>query len=576
MQDVFQKQNSMHSDGGGLTAHARQFPEGMDHRMIGLMRLLLAASALLIVYIDPSEHSLHLGVTYGVLVLYNLYSAALYFWPDWHTPPLPLSLIHWIDVGWSVAFIALTGGTSSIYFYFFFFAILVASFKGGFSAGLRVAVVSTVLFTAVGLAVAPKGAQFELNRSLLRPVYLLVLGYMIAYWGGLEVALRRRLALLRAVGTPPNLRFGSDRTINNVIERLRDFYDADVCLITIAEQGGDGGNTVRHARRHDETRGIRAEPLAPEVAAHLLSLPATQAAIKISPPVWSGRQGESWLVSDAESGGRVIVRSEKLDLLAAVLDAASILTVPLHTRTEPAGRLFLLSDRPRAFKAADMDFVLQVFEQVAPILENVRLVERLASAAAEQERGKVARDIHDSVIQPYIGLQLGLAAICQKLELGGFDVSTDARRLLDLTKSEIDELRGYMRDVREGRAHDTNLLPALRRFARKFGEAASIDVRVESAGEINLVPQLAGEVFQMVSEALSNIRRHTRASRVTVMLACRDGQLAIRVRNNHADGDEPPDFTPRSIAGRARALGGQARVEQEPDGWTAVVIEIPL
>jgi len=574
MQDALQKHNPVQRGSSRLTPHIRPLPEAVDNRMSGLVRLLLTASALLIIYIDPSEHSQHLGLTYGALVLYSLYSAALYFLPDRHTSLLPVNIIHWIDVCWSVALIALTGGTSSIFFYFFFFAILIASFRNGFSSGWRVSIVSTVLFTVVGLAVAPEGADFELNRSLLRPVYLLVLGYMIAYWGGFEVGLKRRFMLLRAVGTLANLRFGSDRTMSNVIERLRDFYDADVRLITVAEQ--DSGYTLRHARRRGDERDVRAEPLAPEVAARFLVLSAMQAAISIRPPFWSSQQGESWLVYDVETHQRGIVRSAELHFLATAFEAASVLTVPLHTRKTPAGRLFLISDKPRAFKAADIDFVLQVFGQVAPIIENIRLVKRLAAAAAEQERGKIARDLHDSVIQPYIGLQIGLAAICQKLELGGFDVAADAQRLLEMTKSEIDELRGYMRDVREGRAHDTNLLPAIRRFARKFGEATSIDVQVESAGEINIVPQLAGEAFQIVSEALSNIRRHTRASRATVTLACSAEQLTIRVRNNHADGDRPKDFTPRSITERALTLGGQARVEQEHDGWTAVVIEILL
>jgi len=574
MQDALQKHHPVQRGSSRLTPHVRPLPEAVDNRMSGLVRLLLTASALLIIYIDPSEHSQHLGLTYGALVLYSLYSAALYFLPDRHTSLLPVNIIHWIDVCWSVALIALTGGTSSIFFYFFFFAILIASFRNGFASGWRVTIASTVLFTVVGLAVAPEGADFELNRSLLRPVYLLVLGYMIAYWGGFEVGLKRRFMLLRAVGTLANLRFGSDRTMSNVIERLRDFYDADVRLITVAEQ--DSGYTLRHARRRGDERDVRAEPLAPEVAARFLVLPAMQAAISIRPPFWSSQQGESWLVYDVETHQRGIVRSAELDFLATAFEAASVLTVPLHTRKTPAGRLFLISDKPRAFKAADIDFVLQVFGQVAPIIENIRLVNRLAAAAAEQERGKIARDLHDSVIQPYIGLQIGLAAICQKLELGGFDVAADAQRLLEMTKSEIDELRGYMRDVREGRAHDTNLLPAIRRFARKFGEATSIDVQVESAGEINIVPQLAGEAFQIVSEALSNIRRHTRASRATVTLACSAEQLTIRVRNNHADGDRPKDFTPRSITERALTLGGQARVEQEHDGWTAVVIEILL
>ena len=70
-----------------------------------------------------------------------------------------------------------------------------------------------------------------------------------------------------------------------------------------------------------------------------------------------------------------------------------------------------------------------LIEHVTPVLENIRLVDRLASEAAEYERQRIARDIHDGMIQPYIGLQLGLAAIRQKIERGNNDVGHDVREL---------------------------------------------------------------------------------------------------------------------------------------------------
>jgi len=119
--------------------------------------------------------------------------------------------------------ISLSSGTSSIFFFFFFFPILVASFLGGFASGLRVVIVSSVLFTIIGYTTAPKGPQFELNRFLLRPIYLLVLGYMIAYWGGFEIEMRRRLGLLKEVSSISNPRFGINHTIGMVLQRLLKF-----------------------------------------------------------------------------------------------------------------------------------------------------------------------------------------------------------------------------------------------------------------------------------------------------------------------------------------------------------------
>src|SRR5690348_299765 len=149
------------------------------------MRLFLAASALLIIVIDPAEPDRFVALTYTLLGLYVVYSAVLYILALRGSPfAARLSPhTHWIDVGWYAVLVAVSSGTSSIFFFGFFFAILVASFSQGFARGLRVALVSAVLFTLIGLTVTPLEANFELNRFLLRPIYLLVLGYMMAYWG---------------------------------------------------------------------------------------------------------------------------------------------------------------------------------------------------------------------------------------------------------------------------------------------------------------------------------------------------------------------------------------------------------
>src|SRR5262245_46813897 len=157
--------------------------ESVDDRMISLMRLILALSALLITYIDPSEPDRLVAVTYGSLVVYSVYGCILYYLSFRGSHSLPFSISHWIDVACFLVLVALSICTNSLFFFFFFFAFLVASFRLGFKAGLRVTIVSTLFFTLIGYVTASK-TNFELDRFLLRPVYLLVLGYMIAYWGG--------------------------------------------------------------------------------------------------------------------------------------------------------------------------------------------------------------------------------------------------------------------------------------------------------------------------------------------------------------------------------------------------------
>src|ERR1051326_5153735 len=87
--------------------------------MIALMRLILAASALIIIYIDPSEPDRYISVTYLVRVAYTVYSAALYLIAMMRKATTLHRVIewsHWADVGWYVLLITLSSGTNSIFF----------------------------------------------------------------------------------------------------------------------------------------------------------------------------------------------------------------------------------------------------------------------------------------------------------------------------------------------------------------------------------------------------------------------------------------------------------------------------
>ena|SRR5438105_12745162 len=99
------------------------------------MRLILALSALIIIYIDPSEPDRFVAVTY--LIVYTVYSAILFILSLRRHNSLQVRRAHWIDIGCYLVLVALSSGTNSIFFFFFFFAILIASFRWGFKAGLE-------------------------------------------------------------------------------------------------------------------------------------------------------------------------------------------------------------------------------------------------------------------------------------------------------------------------------------------------------------------------------------------------------------------------------------------------------
>lgn len=550
----------------------------IDLRKISVMRVILALSALMVVYVDPSDSNRFSGLTYFFLTGYVVYSIAIWAMAIRHSRIFPIKILHWLDVAWYLPLIALSRGTNSIFFFFFFFAILVASFGWGFASGMRVTIVSTILFTVIGYASVHALPDFELNRFLLRPIQLLALGYLIAYWGGVQSRLIARLQLLKEVSLLSNPRFGVDRTIQTVLESLRSAYSVESCLMILPKSPAgepirlygsskEGDYSLHSTDRNASLTGNSSRELTNQLARVFLSVPSSLAII-----YRQGNRSEPQLY-DTRTAALVKGQSANLQFLNA-LEGKSCFSVPIYYRSQPVGRLNLIGGTHR-FDYADVDFVLQVMEQITGVLENIRLVDSLASDAAGQERRKIAQDIHDSVIQPYIGLQFGLTAVKQKL-VNREDVRDDVAELLSLTNGEIADLRNYVGGLRRGESPREIFLPAVRRFASKFSEATGLSVEIEGSDDLPIYDRLAAELFQMIEEALSNVRRHSTSSYAKLQIAINDGNLEMHIRNERLKRLGEASFTPRSIAERAAALGGHAIVYTDPNFDTVVSVQIPL
>jgi len=531
----------------------------IDLRMISTMRLVLASSALFIIMLDPPGPR----ATYVALVLYTVYSFVIYVLSIRRSALLPQRILHWLDLVWYIPLIVLTGGSNSMFFFFLFFSILVASFGWGFIEGLRMTLAAAALFTVVGVWFHPENT-LELGKFLLRPTSLLALGYMIAHWGGHEVKLKSRLGLLKDISDFSDPRFGLDQTVNRMMDRLRYFYKADSCLAVVQIPGG----SFQLRKVSGPTPSAWVVKTIPNQMATLLLSPSPPAAL-----VFHKRKSKR-LIYDIKTS---LSSREVPSTFAAIgntLEAQQFMSVPIYYQGHPAGRFYVVGS-PQTMNDSDISFVLQMIEHVTPVLENIRLVDRLASEAAEYERQRIARDIHDGVIQPYIGLQLGLAAIRQKIELGNNDVGHDVRELSAMTVTEIEELRRYIHGLKTSERYDTMLVPAVRRFAAKFSAATGITVDVKATKEIGIKDRLAAEIFQMITEGFSNIRRHTHSPRAEAELDYGKDFFVLNIKNANEHSNRAV-FHPRSLAERAAALGGQLEVYTDDQNQTVVSIRIPL
>lgn len=544
-----------------------------DASLIGRMRLLLALSAMLTVFIDPDAIGQHTPFTWMVFGGYTVQSTILYVLSQMDQPFAHSKAIYWLDVCWYALIVYCTGGNSSFFFLFFFFAILTASFHFGFEEGVRITLASAALFATTMLVVR---TEAEVSRLLLRTTFLLGLGYMIAYWGGMSLAHKRRLALLHDVSKLSNPRFGVDHTLNSVLDKTRAFFSASGCILVMRDTASAAW-TLRTSGSQPGGTAPKVTSISAAAAAPLLAFAPDQIVVYTRPLnarlPWSGESrtltlGQSRWIRRGDKRG-----DKRGESLAELLDARSFISAPLPLR-KGQGRIYVMSQR-HALSKTDGLFLSHIVAQVFPMIENIELLDRLASEAVLREREKIARDLHDSTIQPYIGLRHGLSALRNK---AGADnpLIADLDKLIAMSTLVLGDMRRYARGFKSGlQQSEPELLVALRRQAAQVKDFYGIDISVNTEGGLDISDRLAAEAFQIVNEGMSNIRKHTSAREGAVTLGCADGCLHIRIENENPPG--PADvFLPHSIAERAAALGGKARVEHKANGDTVVLVAIPV
>ncbi len=444
---------------------------------------------LLVAAVEPREDVQLNSVIVAVILAHITYASVAYVLVLRRGSAATVPALNYrVDAVVFVLLISLIGGTDDALSYFaillFLFAAMTASLGWGVGTGLRLTIVTAGLFSAAMLGRA-RMSNFEQSHAFLHLSYIVGLGVVAARWSGHHFTLHRRLALLRDAGTLSNPRFGVDRTIGTLLERLRDFYDADVCLL-VEKSAEEGGWRMRRCDPERPTDAVHEEALPAELEDALLGVPenALTVYVRRSPLQWWLAPARFWSEEFRKDGGssddRMSYRPAAIESLLARFGGRSWLSVPVYSRQHWHGRLHLTAGQ--ALRASDARFVAQVIGNSMLVIENIRLLDQLASSAAHRERLRLARDIHDSIIQPYIGMQLGLIAVQRALRSGdSFTAQDEVGRLLNLTSVTIDDLRAGVDGLKaETDLGGDGMLHALRRYAARFAEDTGITVEVSA------------------------------------------------------------------------------------------------
>lgn len=501
-----------------------------------------------------------------LLVLYAIYALLHCMYPSYMHKIIQPTWLHWIDVASYALLIALSGGLASPLFFFFFFAIIVASFRYGYKEGIRVTTACFLIALVIYFSPLNSDVRSALYPALVQKALLLALGFFIASWGGLLVQQKRQLKLLSEVNCMPDPRLSAEQLMGNSLEHIRKFYDAVACLAVMKMP--DGSYAIFKVENDSEKSMLLGQVLDETIAAHLLAIP----------PQWSIYYANEteWYMSSLPAykprQSSLEAHSNFGEAISQLLEVESFASAPLRLHGQDIGRLYL-NNCSHSFDAADMSFLLQLVNQITPRIDNIHLLDKIAAAATSSMRQKISIDLHDSTIQPYIGLKLGLEALRRKIPEGEA-IAAEVDDLVKMTAESISDLRQYIGGLKS--QLDAPLVPAIMELAKKYLHRHGIEVTVNADTELKVNERLAAEIYQLVCEGLSNIHRHTTAKQAVINLYYQEDQLVIEVVNQDDNTQDFVLFKPRSITERVTHLGGTVSVNRLAGDKTMVTAEIPL
>ncbi len=214
------------------------------------------------------------------------------------------------------------------------------------------------------------------------------------------------------------------------------------------------------------------------------------------------------------------------------------------------------------------------------IQENLRIYMSKLGQAQEDERKRIARELHDETIQALVVVSRDLD------DLASPDAKLTARDIREEVRKIIEGLRNFGQELRPSILDDLGLIPAVKWLASDLTKNYKIRAEVEITGsQRNLPPETELMLFRIAQEALVNIRRHSQATLATVRIDFAENRVKLVIQDNGKGFEVPPRLSDLARTGklglagireRAQLLGGSINIESQSGSGTTLTIEVPL
>lgn len=221
------------------------------------------------------------------------------------------------------------------------------------------------------------------------------------------------------------------------------------------------------------------------------------------------------------------------------------------------------------------------------VTERVRAQEELSAFAAqantirEQEKTRVARELHDELAQSLTALKMDAIWLRDHLPTGLPDMASKLDDMLAMLDASVAATRRIAADLRPLMLDDLGLVAAIEWLAQNFTQRTKVPCQLQMDDALELHEPYATAVFRIVQESLANVAKHANASTVVVQLDRTPGRVAVAVRDNGA-GFDTEAARPAASLGllgvreRAQLLKGQATITSAPGEGTTVSAELPV
>lgn len=215
----------------------------------------------------------------------------------------------------------------------------------------------------------------------------------------------------------------------------------------------------------------------------------------------------------------------------------------------------------------------------------LRLLTRKIISAQEEERCRISRELHDEVVQTLVGINVNLARLSRDSALGARTLKGKLAYTRRLVETSVKAVHRFARDLRPAALDDLGLIPALHAHCRVIARRGKMKIDltafrgVESVGSAKRIV-----LYRIVQEALTNVARHSRATRVRVAITAAPGAVQLEVTDNGKSFQVGKVFLAKSnkrlgllgMKERVEMVGGTLAIESDPATGTIVRATIPF